>query len=216
MTGEELTAARARYAQALRTSGSIKEANPSGARYRLRNGELSGVYVDHGDLLTDPGGWTAFVDALSALIGELYPDRRGLVLCNVDSKSSLHLVGAICYRERLRQVLVLPDTTHRRERGTNRKVRTPSTLARDDRLLLVDDVYTPGDTTATDVYDRVAETLAMRRMTEPQHVDILVGLNRGSESVVSHNGRRLALHSVLGFNDLLGELDGAIKQERAA
>jgi hypothetical protein len=172
--------------------------------------------VDHGDLLTNPFGWVAFVDAIAAVISELYPDRRRLVLCNVDSKSSLHLVGAVCYRERLRQVLVLPDTTHRREVGTNRKVRVPSDLARGDHLLLVDDVYTPGDTTAINVYDRVAETLKACRIAEPEHAGILVGVNRGSENALQCNGRRLALHSVLGFRDLVGGSTGSASQECAA
>src|SRR6266568_3258888 len=104
------------YEKMLIQSGAVRIATTLHTRFALRNGSYSYVYVDHGDLICQPETNKVLVDAVGQYIRQYFhPDRT--ILVNVDSKASPQLTGAIAVAAEYRQIVVLPEATHRRERG---------------------------------------------------------------------------------------------------
>lgn len=174
------------YRDAVARSGAIKIADRPERYFRLRNGSLSPVYVDHGSLLCRPETNRLLVKSLGREIAVL-AGFRPVVLANVDSKSSPHLVGAIATERKYRQIVVVPEAVHKAEQGLNLRARLPGDLREDDRIVIVDDVLTPSDTTALRAIELIRreleEALGTIRASKVQY-SLVVGCIREPDKVL--------------------------------
>jgi orotate phosphoribosyltransferase len=174
------------YRESLIRSGAVKIAPNDNELFRLRNGSVSKFYVDHGDLLCEPAANASLVRALLHLIKSTFDPKR-VVLVNVDSKSSPQLTGAIAAAGGFRQIIVLPEAVFLAENGTERRLRIPQKLYHDDRIVIVDDVLTPGDETAIKVAEIVRSEIERRmtgRSSGAHEFHLTVGLIREPDKAV--------------------------------
>jgi len=171
------------YEKMLIQSGAVRIATTLHTRFALRNGSYSYVYVDHGDLICQPETNKVLVDAVGQYIRQYFhPDRT--ILVNVDSKASPQLTGAIAVAAEYRQIVVLPEATHREERGLKLRVRMPIEINPGDKIVIVDDVLTPNDFTALRVADLVRGHLREKFGTAENEVYLVVGLVREPDEAV--------------------------------
>lgn len=166
------------YEIALVQAGAVKVAPGPDNLFELRSGPESWVYVDHGDILCQPETYRPYITVLAEVVRDNFPEQS-TILVNVDSKSSPHTVGALASVLRLRQVVVTPQATSLAEKGSKLAVRLPQEIEPNDTLLVVDDVFTEGDTTAADVIERVRSAIIGRLGETQQDVHLIVGLLRG-------------------------------------
>jgi orotate phosphoribosyltransferase len=167
------------YEKMLVTSGAVKVADGPDYTFSLRNGASSSVYVDHGDLLCYPKTNKVLLKALKRYVVRAFPADR-TILANVDSKASPQLTGAIAATVGYRQIVVLPETTYENERGLRLRLRVPSDVAPEDRIVIIDDVLTPNDMTAVRIAHLVRADLRARlgSAADTIEVHLVVGLAR--------------------------------------
>jgi hypothetical protein len=172
------------YEEMLIQSGAVKIAPGLGDRFQLRNGSYSYVYVDHGDLICQPETNNVFVGAIGKYIKQQFaPDST--ILVNVDSKASPQLTGAVAVAAKYRQIVVLPEATHREEQGLRLRIRLPATIGAHDKIVIVDDVLTPHDMTASRIAELVRDELNQRfDGSAANEVHLVVGLVRDPEVAV--------------------------------
>jgi orotate phosphoribosyltransferase len=141
-------------------SGAVRVASQLDELITLRQGIVSGIYVDCGDILTDPETNTPFVHTIAD-----YVDRKfGIeptIICNVDSKASSlgHTVATLLGT---RHIAYGSESVQQAERGTERRVRLPKRTGPGDTIVVLDDVLTEGDTTASDAVTNVRNALRER------------------------------------------------------
>ncbi|HSX01660.1 MAG TPA: hypothetical protein VLF67_05460, partial [Candidatus Saccharimonas sp.] len=175
--GTETTRIEA-YTMALIQGGAVKVAPDTDHLFELRNGTKSCAYVDHGEILCQPDTFQPYIDALADSVCNNFPEHS-TILVNVDSKSSPHTVGALASLLRLRQIVVNPEATRLAEKGPSLGVRLPKEIKASDTLVVIDDVFTEGDTTAIDAVSLAIDAIASRFGVTEQETHLVVGLLRG-------------------------------------
>jgi orotate phosphoribosyltransferase len=122
--------------------------------FTLRSGRKSCMFFDHSILATRPEGFRAFIDVIMALVLDTFGEQK-IVLCNVDSKISAQMVGAVAYNLKLPQIIYKSSSLVAVEKGPSRQMTgdTHWNLP----VAILDDVMTGGDGTAKGVGDLVKE-----------------------------------------------------------
>lgn len=207
------------YHIALRQSGAIKLAADGRHLFELRSGKRSWVYVDHGELLCQPETFWPYISMLTNYFRETYPPEVTL-LANVDSKSSPHIVGALATMGLYRQVVVSPEAIRHAEKGPGLSMRLPCRLEPVEDIVIVDDVFTVGDTTAMRILSRVKDALCSRLDETVQHVKyhVVVGLLRGDPQAAAEQFGQLGadLHWFVTLDEVLVPLRPMLSPEQRA
>ncbi|HUQ85454.1 MAG TPA: hypothetical protein VM077_03965 [Candidatus Limnocylindrales bacterium] len=188
------------YISALIKSGGIKIASDENHLFSQRNGGKSWIYFDHGDLVCNPEGNKAFVDALRAIIEPLFP-KNNTVLLNIVSRCSAQITGAIAYASSYPQIPLQAEQTMNLEKGTFRVLRLP--VMKDVRNLVIpDDVLTTGNT-AIETIEIVKKYTDLSKMS----LHIVVGLARKPENIIDKlKEHRITPHWIATRNDVLNDI----------
>jgi orotate phosphoribosyltransferase len=207
-----------RYREILLSSNALKLAPSPSRPFKLRNGSYSPVYVDHSLLLCEPDSNKFLVEALESLVKQLF-ERHEPVLCNVDSKSSPHLAGAIATRCNYRQIVITHRSTYVAENGTMLRVRLPSVIEEGDPIVIVDDVLTPYDQTAIQVVELVRKALAERfgkNRVKHYPIHAIVALLRGgNEAPIELRSHDVQVHWLSSLEHILGGPDPTLDYHEA-
>jgi len=155
-----------KYCNFLYKNKSLCIRNPEEEPYHLRSGGRSRMYIDHAKIGCDSASFSAFVQA----IGELLPKNKPFTLCNVDSKISAQMVGALAYSLIVPQIIYKSDEMVRLEKGPMQQLAVPS--GKVQSVFILDDVGTTGATVIN-----VAK-LIRNKLGERVPITLLVGLVR--------------------------------------
>lgn len=128
------------YLEFLRECGSICIRNPHEPPWHLRNGGRSRIYIDHAKISCDYESFITFVSAIKDII----PQRKFFTLCNVDSKISAQLAGALAYILKAPQIIFKSDELTRIEKGPMQQLTVPKKIT--EPIIIVDDVGSTGGT----------------------------------------------------------------------
>ncbi|MDP1722936.1 MAG: phosphoribosyltransferase [Candidatus Gottesmanbacteria bacterium] len=173
---DSLKSFKVAYLDAVVRSGAIHVASSIDSRFTLRSGDISWIYVDHGEILCNPENGIPFVRMLYEYLRQEF-SPSSTVLVNVDSKASPQEVGALAFHGGYRQILVNADDTTIAEKGINKRVRMPETKP-GDQLVIVDDVLTKGTTVAAVV------ELVRQQLQEEHQFHLIVGMARTPQIAV--------------------------------
>jgi len=138
--------------------------------FTLRSGRKSCMFFDHSLLSIRPEGFRAFIDVISALVTDTFGDQES-ILCNVDSKISAQMVGAVAYNLKLSQIIYKSSALVAAEKGTARQMTGDKNW--DRPVAILDDVMTGGDGTAKGVADLIKESFP-----KIKEIHIFVGFTR--------------------------------------
>lgn len=170
--------------------------------FTLRSGRKSYMFLDHSRVATSPKAFRAFIDIIAELIHETYGEEP-FVLCNVDSKISAQMVGAIAYLQNKPQIIFKSSELTAVEKGTARQMTGDKAL--DVPVAILDDVMTGGDGTAKNVADLVKETFP-----KLGDIHIFVGFTREIKKSTYPS------HHVLTRNELIGTVWDKLTAEQQA
>jgi orotate phosphoribosyltransferase len=161
--------AKKNYCEYLFKNGSICIRGPEEDSFNLRNGGKSRIYIDHAQIGSNSSSFSSFVDA----IGRLLPQDRDFTLCNVDSKISPQLVGALAYSYKVSQIVYKSDEILRLEKGPMQQLTFPTNKT--SHIFFLDDVGTTGGTVLNVV------NLVRKKMGESTPITLLLGIVRDPE-----------------------------------
>jgi orotate phosphoribosyltransferase len=195
------------YLDGLIRSGAVRVSSAENGWFMLRNGTRSPVYIDHGEILCDPQHNHAFVTALRRHIARNF-DPADTVLMNVDSKSSPHVAGALATLLGLRQIIFVPDQVRQAEAGTDRQFRLPD-MTGVRRVVVVDDVLTPDDTTVISVVAGLRALLAAEKRTSDVDLEyhLVVGVLRATSAIASLATRGIKASGLVTLSEVLARVD---------
>ncbi len=189
-----------KYIDALIQSGGIKIANDENNLFSQRNGGKSWIYFDHGDLVCNPEGNIAFVDALRDIIDPTFP-KNNTVLLNIVSRCSAQITGAIAYASSYPQIPLQAEQTMNLEKGTYRVLRLPK-MDGVKNLVITDDILTSGKT-AIETFEIVKKYLNLEKI----ELHIVVGLAKNPEKVTENlKKNNITPHWIATRNEFLAQL----------
>ncbi|HVZ58719.1 MAG TPA: hypothetical protein VG935_03150 [Patescibacteria group bacterium] len=193
------------YIDALMETKAVQFRSVDEEPFTLRSGKKSYVYVNHARLAVLARGFELLIDSLADLLTSHY-GQQDFILCNVDSKISAQMAGALAYKLNKRQVIFKSDQFTAIEKGPGEQL--TGLTSWDDPIAIVDDVTTTG-ATAKNVAEVIAKTFP-----KIKDIDIFVGVvrSKGLPELLSDN-QRFPLHSVLTLNELLNILAPTAKEE---
>jgi orotate phosphoribosyltransferase len=177
--------------------------------FTLRSGRQSYMFTDHSKIATSPTAYKAWVDAMQALLQETYADQE-IILCNVDSKISAQLVGAVAYNLALPQIIYKSKALTAIEKGTAQQL----TGNKDWNIpvAILDDVASGKDGTAKDVGDLVREAFP-----KVENIQIFVGFIRDVRHTTYKTNYILTRDELLAivWDKLSADQQKAVEKERA-
>lgn len=177
--------------------------------FTLRSGKKSYLYTDLTKLAASPKDYKTFIEAMQDLLIKTY-SNNGVVLCNVDSKISAQIVGAVAYNLQLPQIVYKSKALTAIEKGTTRQL--SGDLTWDMPVAILDDVATGGDGTAKDVGDLVCETFP-----HIANIQIFVGVVREVKKTTYPINYILTRDELLAivWDKLSAKQKQAVEKERA-
>lgn len=202
------------YKKALLASGAVGIAPNASELYQLRNKTYSWVYINHrAEMLGLPEYRKPFIDSMLEAVKNTFQDTQPLVFANVDSGVSPFITGGLAYlyaqsRPETKQILVYPEEISLLYRKPRRKLGIDMPhLTKDHTVLLVDDVLTPGDVTAINVYQLLKRKIwqTLRRDTRQVQFHLLVGLIRDPNAAKRLEKYGLRVHWLLTLEEVLKE-----------
>lgn len=209
------------YTTSLIETGAVKT-----GRFELKNRApdgspvYSGVYVDHGDMITGTESRGRYYDANIAYIEEMFA-KDHIVLVNAVSKSGPHTAGALSDRLNIDQVTVLSEDITVAERGTNRAVRLPPKIQPGSLFLIEDDVGTSGKSIITAKEQTIEALRRQRGMSDEEIKNLrfaaLVGLARNPEKLKENLAKEgIEAHSLTNLHDVLVKMWPTTSAEQRA
>ena len=175
--------------------------------FTLRSGRKSYMFLDHSRVATSAKAYRAFIDVMGELVNEVYGQEH-IILCNVDSKISAQMVGAIAYLQNKPQIIYKSSALTAIEKGTAMQMTGDKTLHHP--VAILDDVMTGGDGTAKKVADLIQETFP--KLTD---IRIFVGFTRDIKKSTYLSYHVLTRNELIGtvWDKLTAEQQQAIEKE---
>lgn len=159
-----------RYVDALIKSNALLVKSIGEDQFVLRSGKKSCMFLNQSLLALKPEFYRAYIDTMQELLVEHY-GKRDFIICNVDSKLSPQLTGALAYIMNKPLFIYRSDHLVAVERGGTSQITgdTDSMLP----MAIVDDVVSTIDGTSKRLADRIA-----KEYPQVSGIQIFVGLSR--------------------------------------
>ena len=183
--------AKKNYCDFLLKNGAICIRNPEEEPFQLRSGGRSRISINFTAIGCDSDSFSALLKAIAVFL-----PRNNFVLCNVDSKISPQMVGALAYALHAPQILYKSDELLLTEKGVMKQISIPKSII--DSVFILDDVGTSGSTVIK-VSKLIREILGMNI-----DITLLIGLVREPEVLLAalkeHN---IFYKSIVTLDELL-------------
>lgn len=162
--------AKDRYIKALVDSKALLVKSIEEEPFTLRSGKKSRIFLNQSLLALKPAFYIAYIDAMKDLLVEHYGTRE-FIICNVDSKLSPQITGALAYIMKKPLFIYRPDTMVAAEKGATSQLTGDSSS--NLPVAVVDDVISTIDGTSKRIADRV-----LNEFPKISDIQIFVGLVR--------------------------------------
>lgn len=177
--------------------------------FTLRSGKKSYIFTDHSRVASSPQAFKAFIEVMQHLVIRTY--SKNMLFCNVDSKLSAQMVGAVAYNLNKPQIVYKSKALTAIEKGTTNHLTGDKTWT--SPVAILDDVASGKDGTAKDVGDLVKEAFP-----KVNDIQIFVGFIREVHPTTYKTNYVLTRDELLAivWNKLSAEQQHAVEKERAS